>query len=292
MGPLQRNMPDAEGASLIEYAADMGVNFVDTAEIYDTYAHVAKALKRFPNLVIATKSYAYDRKTAEHSLDKARREMGRDYIDIFLMHEQESEHTIRGHYEALEYYIEMKQKGYIGAVGVSTHYVGCVKAANLYPEIDIVFPIVNAFGYGVMGGAGEDMIRAVQESYTLGKGVFIMKPFGGGNLVSRRDEALKFALNFPYAHSVAVGMQTKDEVLYNVKAFSGQEIDSRLSKRTLDHQKKLFIHDWCMGCGKCVTRCGNGAMSLLEGKAAVDPLRCITCGYCGSVCPEFAIKMI
>lgn len=46
---------------------------------------------------IFTKSYAYDSKTAEDSLAKALKELNTDYIDGFLLHEQESEHTLRGH---------------------------------------------------------------------------------------------------------------------------------------------------------------------------------------------------
>ncbi len=48
MGPLQRNMTLQEGAELLEYAAGLGVNFVDTAEIYGTYGHIAKALSAAP----------------------------------------------------------------------------------------------------------------------------------------------------------------------------------------------------------------------------------------------------
>ncbi len=242
--------------------------------------------------MISTKSYAYDMVTARQSVEKAMRGLQRDYIDIFLMHEQESDHTIRGHYQALEYYLDMKRKGYIGAVGLSTHYVGCVKAANEYPEIDIVFPIVNMRGYGVMGGSGADMEQAVKDAYRLGKGVMVMKPFGGGNLAAERREALSYILSFKYAHSVAIGMQTKDEVLYNVKAFSGEAIDAELEHRTANAEKKLFIHSWCRGCGECLKRCGQGAISITGGKASVDHGKCITCGYCGAVCPEFAIKMI
>ena len=43
MGPLQRNLSTFEGASLIEYAYERGVNFIDTAELYETYAHIREA---------------------------------------------------------------------------------------------------------------------------------------------------------------------------------------------------------------------------------------------------------
>ncbi len=46
----------------------------------------------------------YTEDMAKESLDLALRELDTDYIDIFLLHEQESIHTLRGHYEAIEYF--------------------------------------------------------------------------------------------------------------------------------------------------------------------------------------------
>ena len=40
--------------------------------------------------MIATKSYAYSAQMARDSVEKALRALNRDYVDIFLLHEQES----------------------------------------------------------------------------------------------------------------------------------------------------------------------------------------------------------
>ena len=45
MGPFQRGLTPAEGAALLERAFMHGVNFLDTAEIYETYPHVREAHK-------------------------------------------------------------------------------------------------------------------------------------------------------------------------------------------------------------------------------------------------------
>ena len=115
IGPLQANLPLDDGARVISEAIDRGVNFIDTAQLYKTYPYIKKALSQrsIKNVVIASKSYAYSKKTAEESLYEALREIDRDYIDIFLLHEQENEYTLKGHYEALEYFIKMKEKGII-----------------------------------------------------------------------------------------------------------------------------------------------------------------------------------
>lgn len=86
------------GGRLLTYALEQGINFFDTAELYENYAHIREALKDWQGqTIIATKSYAYAAVTAAASLERARRELNRDYIDIILLHEQESEHTLRGH---------------------------------------------------------------------------------------------------------------------------------------------------------------------------------------------------
>ena len=129
LSPLQANLSVKEGAGLIERAMERGVNFLDTAELYDNYEYIGEVMKGKPRdrLIIATKTYAYTGGMAKESLKKALNETGLDYIDIFMLHEQESGLTIKGHYEAIEYFLKARENGYIRAFGVSTHHVECVQ---------------------------------------------------------------------------------------------------------------------------------------------------------------------
>ena len=166
IGPLQKNMTVEAGAGVIVRALEKGVNFIDTAELYGTYGHIREAVRRSGTRpVIATKSYAYSREGAAQSLEKARYELDTDVIDIFLMHEQETRLTLRGHREALEYYLEAKQKGVIRAVGVSTHNIEVVEAAAEMPEIEVIHPLVNRTGIGIGDGSVEQMLKAVERAY-------------------------------------------------------------------------------------------------------------------------------
>ena len=292
MGPLQRNLPLSTGAGLLDFAFSLGVNFLDTAELYGTYPYIREALKSKPDAVVCTKSYSYDTKTAEASFRAAVEGIGREYIDIFLLHEQESEHTIRGHWEAVEYFLKKKQEGQIGAVGLSTHHIAAVRAARQYPELEIVFPLYNKTGVGIADGTAEEMLREIRNAHTQNKGIFSMKPLGGGHLIGDREEALRFVLNEPSIDSIAIGMQTKDEVAYNCAVFSGETPDIELSSRIGAQPRNLIIQDWCEGCGACVKRCKNRAMSLINGKAQVNEDLCARCGYCAATCPQFCIKVI
>jgi len=292
IGPLQSNLPPEDGARVIQAAMEKGVNFIDTAELYGTYEHIRLAVKNSGiKPVIATKSYAYSAEGAAMSLEKARKELDTDVIDIFLLHEQESRLTLRGHREALEYYLNEREKGRIKAVGVSTHNIEVVWAASEMPEIDVIHPLVNKAGVGIGDGSIDEMLKAVEHAFNTGKGIYSMKPLGGGNLLRSYDECMDFVLGLPFIHSIAVGMQSVDEVEMNVRKFEGREIPVELKAKVAASGKHLHIDYWCEGCGKCVERCGQKALSLIDGKAKVDAEKCLLCGYCGSVCPQFAIKI-
>jgi len=294
VGPLQKNLSFEEGGKIIEYAFKSGVNFIDTAQLYKTYGHIGYALKkvRRDQIVIASKSYAYDVKTASESLEEALRELGTDYIDVFMLHEQESEHTLRGHYEALEYYMKMKEKGYIRAVGLSTHCVEGVKAANKYREIEVIHPIINKAGLGIQDGTLDEMIHEVKRFSQSGGGVFSMKPIGGGHLISKIDESIDFVQGLDFIHSIAVGMQSIDEVKANIAKFSTGHFPKSLTEKLNKVDRHLHIAEWCIGCEKCVERCSHNAIEVVDGKAIVNKDKCVLCSYCSTVCPEFCIKVV
>jgi len=292
MGPLQRGLPVEEGAALLCYAAERGVNFVDTAEYYQTYPYVKEALKKHPEMVVCTKSYAYDRDGAKRSIDLAQEGIGRERIDIFLLHEQESEHTLRGHAEALDYYGELREMGVIGAVGISTHHVAATLAAAKWPGVDIVFSLINERGLGIVDGGRTDMEQAIAKVHENGRSVLAMKALGGGHLIGGRRRAFEYALGLPGVDAVAVGMQSEAEIDFNIAMFEGREPDEACSQKTRDAQRTLLVQAWCVGCGRCAERCGQRAICVREGKAVVDAERCVRCGYCAAVCPEFCLKVI
>jgi len=293
VGPLQADLSVDSGAKVIRSALENGVSFLDTAQYYKTYPYIKQALKGYPGeVVLASKSYAYTRKMMQGAVEEARKETGRDMIDIFLLHEQESALTIKGHWEAYEYLLECKQKGIIRAAGISTHMVAAVRAACEIPEIDVIHPLYNYRGVGITDGAVQEMGLAITKAVSRGKGIYSMKPLGGGNLLAESREAFDFVLGNRDLHSIAVGMKSLEEVKMNVLVFSGREVPEALRDKVKSVPRKVHIESWCTGCGKCADRCTAGAIRIENGKAVADPGRCRVCGYCGPVCEEFCIKII
>lgn len=294
IGPLQANLPLAEGFRLLKYAVEQGVNFFDTAEIYETYSYLKALLQHFKNeqLIVATKSYAVTGNEMRSSLEKACRELGRDYIDVFLLHEQESSLTLRGHWDAFEFLLRAKEKGSVRAVGISTHNVAGVRAALEVPEIDVIHPLFNIKGLGIKDGLLSEMLAAIEAAYVSGKGIYLMKPLGGGNLINIADKALNFAFSQKSAAAVAVGMQTVEEIEFNVRIATGLPVSNELKDKVIKKKRSLHIESWCEGCGECSRRCPHDALFMgQDGKMEVRQDACIYCGYCASVCPLFCIKV-
>ena len=292
MSPLQTNMRPEDGARLLIHAYEKGVRFLDTADLYGTYPHIALALKEAPDYVVSTKAYCWDEQTAREALERAYRGLGRDYVDLFMLHEQESLYTLRGHEEALLYLADQKAKGHIGAVGVSTHFVACVKAAPRFPMIDVIHPLINAGGIGIQDGTREDMEAAIAAARERGIGIFAMKPLGGGHLISSSMAALEYALQSPLLDAIAIGMQSIEEIDADVAAFEGDPAAFDRLEALRHRKRRVMVHDWCEGCGKCAARCRQHAIKVVDGRARVDSDKCVFCGYCARACPQFCIKVV
>lgn len=292
VGPCQADLSHDAAGEVIARALSLGINHIDTAQLYETYPHIKRGLELAGNpdgIVISSKTYAYTRQMALDAVDEARSSLSRDVIDIFLLHEQESEHTLRGHMEALEALYDLKAKGIIRAVGLSTHRISGVWAAIKY-KLDVLHPLLNKFGVGIGDGSAAEMEAAVASAAESGVGVYLMKPFGGGNLLSHTEECFAYSLALPY--SCAVGMRTVDEVEANVAFAESGKFPPELTGRISKQKRRLIIEDHCIGCGACAKVCGQGAISVVDGKARCTEEKCITCGYCGRACPETCLKII
>lgn len=292
ISPIQNNLSLEDGAGVLAYAMHRGINFFDTAKIYRTYPYIKKAIADTGmRPVITSKSYDYSYKGMKDSVEEALDEMGISYIDIFMLHEQESINTLRGHRDALKYLVDAKEKGYVKAIGLSTHSVKGVLGGVQTPEIQVIHPLINRRGLGIMDGSAEQMLAAIHYAHFRGKGIYAMKALGGGNLISDAYRSFQFVASNKFIHSMAVGMKSRDEIDANIAWMDGIRkgaVEQRISKIP----RRLHIDDWCQGCGRCVEHCRYQALKVVNGKAQVDNDKCLLCGYCANYCQDFCIKIV
>lgn len=291
ISPLQGRVTESEGQKVLEYAIERGVNWLDTAEIYANYAQLKPVLARHPEIRVVSKSYAVTAEEMRRSLEKARRELGRDVLDFFLLHEQENALTLKGHQEAWAEILRAKEAGLVRYAGISTHAVAGVRAGALQPGLDVIHPIINREGLGIIDGTLTEMLDAISFAAELGIGLYAMKVFGGGHLGHSPREALAFVRDIPGIQAMALGMSSIAEVDYNLRFLAGEEISPKLADAVSHRPRKLIIADWCEACGRCLEACPQGAL-YLEEQAKVHADACVLCGYCGRVCPHFCLKIV
>jgi ferredoxin len=162
----------------------------------------------------------------------------------------------------------------------------------MHPDIDIVFPLINRLGMGIINGTREEMESAINECHENNKGVYIMKVLAGGNFVSDYKESMDYITAFSNGRFArAMGMLSKSEVDMNVRCMNGEIISSELANTSI-HNKRFVIMKQCTKCKSCVGACHSSAISVGEGdRAKIDESKCIKCGYCVVACPQFCIRM-
>lgn len=293
IGPLQKNLTVEESADIIAMALENGVTFVDTAQMYRTYPPIKQALQRTGlRPVIASKSTAASYEEMEAAINEALTGMGVDYIDIFHIHAAKAAPDVfQVRKGALQCLLDYKAKGIIKAVGISTHNVKLVEAAAERSEIDIVFPLINKAGRGIMNGTAEDMLRAMDLCRKKGKGLYLMKVLGGGTLIDDYKACVEYARNLPGSYPIALGMVSRDELVYNLRYFNDEKVIEDIAVKN----KKRFtvMQGVCLNCGKCIEGCHSDAVGFnAAGKAEIDQSKCIQCGYCVASCPHFAIRAV
>jgi uncharacterized protein len=293
MGPLQANLDISFGQHLLEQAFDLGITFFDTAHLYKTYPYfLGIPQHKKQNMVINSKSYAYTYEDMNQQINEGLQAIGRDYFDIFMLHEQESVLTLKGHNEALSAMVDAKKAGKIRAIGVSTHTVTLVRDLLLHPEFEVVHPIFNKASHGIRGGTIEDMMEAVENLYKAGVGIFVMKPLGGGRLFQDFLSSLQFVHHYPYKHSAAVGIKNEAEIEINVAIFEDRYEDSMLSKLNLKEKKLFYQRDSCILCCECLQFCHFDVISKGNDTMIFDLEKCVLCGYCIAHCPNMAIRVL
>jgi aryl-alcohol dehydrogenase-like predicted oxidoreductase/ferredoxin len=296
IGHNQLALPLARGAGIVRYALDRGINFLDTAQYYETYPYIKKALTGTDHHpVIASKSLVHGYSEMYAAVEEMRKALNIDVIDIFLLHEVRTGDDFENRQSAWTCLNDLKAKNIIKAIGLSTHYIDVAERNAALPESDILFPLINKDSLGIRryGGPGakEDMEAAIRRNADSGKGVFTMKVFGGGNLTGSYLEALDYGSSVEGAASMMVGIGAENEVDRLVEYMEGT-IDRNYVP---DISKKRIRVDQgdCEGCGACIEICPNKAMHRNKsGLAEVDQNICLTCGYCAPVCPYRAIILL
>jgi predicted aldo/keto reductase-like oxidoreductase len=283
----------AQGGKLIRAALERGVNMIDTAHLYGTYAHVKEGIRGYrEEVLIASKTHAADAAGAREHVETALQEMGIERLDVLLLHGGRVTDPFTEREEVFEELCRMREEGIAATIGISSHFISVIHDAAANRQVDVIHPLINRTGMGILDGSAREMADAIALAASSGKGVYAMKALAGGNLISSARESISWVMALEGVHTLALGMLSEAEIEANVELIGSGSAPAGVWEQLEKGTRRLTImRKFCSGCGVCIEVCKDGALSMVEGAALVDPSICVLCGYCGAACPDFVIRV-
>lgn len=197
---------------LLDGYNDNGLRFFDTADSYGSHPYVGAAIKQLPRdkVTVLTKSDNRDPAGLRKDIDRFRKELGTDYIDILLIHcVTEGDWTTR-YRGVMDVLSEAKEKGVIRAHGASCHTLPALRAAAASPWVEVDLVRLNPI-QSHMDADPKTVIGVIKEMRASGKGIVGMKILGQGDMRSRPSEAIRYALGSGVLDAFTIGAESRAE---------------------------------------------------------------------------------
>lgn len=200
-------------ADMFRAGYDMGLTFWDSADQYGSHPHLREALKgvRREKVTILSKTHASTAAEMKADLDRFRKELNTDYIDILLLHCMLDGNWPEKKKGAMEVISEAREKGIVRTHGTSCHTLEALKAAAASDWVQVDLARINPAGVA-MDAKPEVVIPVLREMKAKGKGVIGMKILGAGRLRDRADECLQFALSLDCVDCFTIGAESRAEL--------------------------------------------------------------------------------
>jgi predicted aldo/keto reductase-like oxidoreductase len=172
------------------------------------------------NVVVLTKTEAQTASAMQADLDKFRRDLGIDMIDMVLLHNKQSATWTTECAGAMDVLSQAKDSGIIRAHGVSCHTLAALQLAAATPWVDVDQARVNPDGI-LMDADPATVISILKQMKASGKGVIGMKILGEGQLSNQVDRAIAHAVGLDCIDAFTIGFNSNaqmDEVIQKIAA--------------------------------------------------------------------------
>lgn len=223
--PEAFELPDDNACrELLSLARDLGINLLDTAPAYgqseerlggliqnqrDEWVLCTKCGENFEPGVGSTFDF-----TPEATLSSVERSLMRlqtDHLDIVLIHSDGRDHEILNEEGALDALRELKHRGLIRAIGISTKTPeGGSQAVEVCDVVMLTYSL-----------RAQSDLPAIRRASEIKTGVLIKKALDSGHLgEASAADALRHVLREPGVSSIVVGTINPDHIKSNVRAAS------------------------------------------------------------------------
>ena len=246
VSPICFGAPRTNEESLIKYALERGMNFIDTGRAYGNGNNeklIGRAISGVRSKVVIQSKIRLEenelpskgkgrkgageiRSALSLKLEASMKALNSDYIDVMLYHDAKDENLLF-HQETMKFFAEMKKSGVIKAHGFSTHndYMNLPVRNNsevFYNVVMVPFNHKGSFVHSVTGNYSEwdqnKLISVLTEAAKKGIGVIAMKTCSGGkyspsaNIEPDYKEAVLWVLQHKFISSAAIAMSSFEQV--------------------------------------------------------------------------------
>ncbi len=210
--------------SIIRYAFDKGIRFFDCADTYGTHPFTMKALKDIPRekYILSSKIWMTrggipeaERPDANIVVDRFRKELNTDYLDIVQIHCMMSGSWTDEQKKQMDILENLKTKGIIRAHGVSVHSFQALEAAAASPWVDVIHVRINPFGVSMDSNDPEQVVPVIKKMHDSGKGIIGMKLVGNGSFSNdsdKVDQSIRYVLDLGTVDMVIIGFEKPEQI--------------------------------------------------------------------------------
>lgn len=318
----------------VGYAVDRGINYFDLCcGSVDTFRAFGAAVSGRREKIYTqmhfgavypkgTYQFSRNEKLIKSSFEKVLSAAGLGYTDFGYLHCVDEKDDLRDLMRPggiWDYMCGLKRQGMIHHLGFSSHTAAIARELMETGMVDMfmfsinpVYDYTNA-GYGETGNA-EERMDMYREAEKRGIGITVMKPFAGGQLLSRRQsplgiqlsrtQCIQYALDKPGVMCVLPGVGSVNDVKEILRYYnsSAEERDySVLGSAVPDGKGGRCVY--CNHCSPCpkgidiglvnkyydLAKIGDKMAAAHYRNLSVHADACVKCGHCESRCP-FGVK--
>ena len=160
-----------DSIAIVKQAIDSGINFIDTAESYDTEKIVGKALLDVErdSIVLSTKKSTWADLTesdVKTSLKKSLENLNTDFIDIYHLHAVHPKLYDQFVAEIVPMLLEMKDQGKIRFIGITEYFNKDTQHAMLQRALEDDIWDVMMVGFNILNQSARDSVlpKAIQKN--------------------------------------------------------------------------------------------------------------------------------
>lgn len=204
-------------------ALDAGIRYMDMADMYGSHEYVRDAVRESgvdrKQLFYLTKTTAKDAATLRDDLDRFRKELETDYLDVVLLHCLTEPDWPEKMKPCMEVLSEAREKGIVRAHGVSCHSIEALRQAAASEWVQVMLSRFNPFGL-IMDASPEDVAGVLRMAHDAGKGMLGMKICAEGKKVAEMESSISWVLKQGCIDAMTIGMVKAEEVPDTIRRFN------------------------------------------------------------------------